>query len=58
VPAVVPVLLLLALAAVAMPLRQRLAFFALQPLLDASYTLGLTQGLLRLALPGRKGRIG
>ena len=39
--------------AVAMPLRQRLAFFALQPLLDASYTLGVAQGLLRLAWPGR-----
>ena len=44
-------------AAVAMPPRQRLAFFALQPLLDASYTLGVAQGLLRLTLPGRSGRI-
>jgi GT2 family glycosyltransferase len=64
-PAAAPVLLLLALAAaklalfrrhlaaVAMPARQRLAFLALQPLLDASYTLGVAEGLLRLALPGR-----
>jgi hypothetical protein len=70
VPPVVSVVLLLALAAgklalfrrhfaaVAMPPGQRLAFFALQPLLDASYTLGLAQGLLRLALPGRRGQIG
>jgi GT2 family glycosyltransferase len=68
-PAVASVLLLLVLAAVkltlfrrhfaavAMPLRQRLAFLALQPLLDASYTLGVAQGLLRLALPGRRGRV-
>lgn len=65
-PAVASVLLLLGLAAaklalfrrhfvaVAMPPRQRLAFLALQPLLDTSYTLGVAQGLLRLARPGRR----
>jgi hypothetical protein len=29
-------------------LGERLAFFALQPALDASYTLGFAQGLVRL----------
>jgi cellulose synthase/poly-beta-1,6-N-acetylglucosamine synthase-like glycosyltransferase len=36
------------LAAVGLTLRERLAFFALQPALDISYTWGLGQGLLRL----------
>jgi len=37
------------LRAVAMSAVERGAFLALQPALDASYTLGLAQGLLRLA---------
>jgi GT2 family glycosyltransferase len=36
------------LAAAALSFRERLAFFALQPALDVSYTWGLVQGLLRL----------
>ncbi len=36
------------LAAVALTLRERLAFFALQPFLDFSYTWGLVQGIARL----------
>jgi GT2 family glycosyltransferase len=36
------------LAAVAFTVPERLAFFALQPALDASYSWGLMQGLLRL----------
>ena len=36
------------LAVVALTLRERLAFFALQPALDFSYTWGLVQGLARL----------
>jgi GT2 family glycosyltransferase len=36
------------LAVVAVTFRERLAFFALQPALDVSYTWGLVQGLLRL----------
>jgi cellulose synthase/poly-beta-1,6-N-acetylglucosamine synthase-like glycosyltransferase len=37
------------LDAVRLDLSERLAFFAWQPVLDASYTLGLAQGLLRVA---------
>jgi hypothetical protein len=36
------------LAAVALPFPERVAFFALQPALDFSYTWGLVQGLVRL----------
>jgi cellulose synthase/poly-beta-1,6-N-acetylglucosamine synthase-like glycosyltransferase len=36
------------LAVVPFTLGERLAFFALQPALDASYTLGFAQGLVRL----------